>query len=131
MDMIIWLKAWLENDDTKIIYILSLILFASLFDFIVGWLNAKFNKEVLFSTSLALFGIMKKIVYFMLLVFFIPITMLVPEPLGISSLYVLYMGYLFTELQSIFSHLKWAEDDKQSKNFLNFLQKIFRNEEEK
>ena len=89
MDMINWLQYWLETDNTKIIYVLTLILVASILDFLMGWINAKFNKKVDFSSTVALFGIAKKIVYFMLLVLFIPIALLVPEPVGIAALYVL------------------------------------------
>lgn len=90
----------------------------------MGWVNAKFNKEVQFSSTVALFGVIKKIVYFMLLVLFIPIALLVPAPIGISALYVLYLGYLLSELQSVLSHLNLANDDKQNQSFLDFIDKI-------
>lgn len=123
--MLTWLKHWLETDDTKLIYILAIILIANILDFLLGWINAKFNKEIDFSSNVALFGIAKKIFYFSLLVLFVPIALLVPEPIGISALYVLYIGYLLTELQSVLSHLKLADDDdKQNETFLDFIQKI-------
>lgn len=124
MNMINWLGRWLETDDTKVMYLLAVILVASMLDFLMGWINAKFNKEVQFSSNVALFGIIKKIVYFMLLVLFIPIALLVPAPIGISALYVLYTGYLLSELQSVLSHLNLASDDKQNQSFLDFVNKI-------
>ena len=124
MDMINWLGHWLETDDTKLMYILAVILLVSVLDFGMGWINAKFNKEVQFSSNVALYGIIKKIVYFMLLVLFIPIALLVPAPIGISALYVLYLGYLLSELQSVLSHLNLASDDKQNQSFLDFVNKI-------
>lgn len=127
MEMIDWLAQWLETDNTKIIYWLMVILAASTLDFMMGWINAKFNKEVQFSSTVALFGIVKKIVYFMLLVLFIPIALLVPYPVGIAALYVLYTGYLLSELQSVLSHLNLANDDKHNQSFLDFINKILGN----
>lgn len=127
MEMIDWLAQWLETDNTKIIYWLMVILAASTLDFMMGWVNAKFNKEVQFSSTVALFGIVKKIVYFMLLVLFIPIALLVPYPVGIAALYVLYTGYLLSELQSVLSHLNLANDDKHNQSFLDFINKILGN----
>lgn len=124
MDMITWLNVWLGNDDTKILYILSLILIANIIDFSIGWINAKFNKSVPFSSSKAIYGIARKIVLFMLLVFFIPVSMLVPFPIGISALYVLFIGYLASEVTSILNHLKLSDDDKSTDRFRDFVERI-------
>jgi toxin secretion/phage lysis holin len=125
--MIQWLGNWLSTDNTKLIYILSLILIANLIDFLIGWINAKFNKSVPFSSSKAIYGIARKIVLFMLLILFIPVALLVPEPIGISALYVLYIGYLLSELNSILSHLKISDDDKSTDRFIDFVNVIFKN----
>jgi toxin secretion/phage lysis holin len=125
MDMINWLSRWLQSDDTKIVYILALILGANIIDFLLGWVNAKFNKSVSFSSSIAIYGIARKMVLFILCVFFIPISLLVPYPIGISALYVLFIGYLLSEINSILSHLKLSKDDKITDVFSDFLQKIF------
>jgi toxin secretion/phage lysis holin len=125
MDMINWLKMWLESDDTKVIYLLALILMANMIDFLLGWINAKFNKSVSFSSSKAIYGIARKMILFMLCVFFIPISLLVPYPIGIGALYVLFIGYLWSEINSILSHLKLAEDDKSTDKFSDFVSKIF------
>jgi toxin secretion/phage lysis holin len=124
--MIQWLGNWLSTDNTKLIYILSLILIANMIDFLIGWVNAKFNKSVPFSSSKAIYGIARKIVLFILLIFFIPVALLVPEPIGISALYVLYIGYLLSELNSILSHLKISEDDKSTDRFIDFVNVIFK-----
>jgi toxin secretion/phage lysis holin len=124
--MIQWLGNWLSTDNTKLIYILSLILIANLIDFLIGWINAKFNKSVPFSSSKAIYGIARKIVLFILLIFFIPVALIVPEPIGISALYVLYIGYLLSELNSILSHLKISDDDKSTDRFIDFVNVIFK-----
>lgn len=126
MDMINWLNEWLQKDDTKIIYLLILILVANVIDFMLGWINAKFNSNVAFSSSRAIFGIARKMAMFMLCVFFIPVSLLIPPPIGIGALYVLFIGYLLSEINSILSHLKMGNDDKTTDLFSDFIKKIFR-----
>lgn len=125
MSMINWLSYWLENDSTKVIYILILILIANMIDFLLGWINAKFNKEVAFSSSKAIYGIARKMVMFIICVFFIPVSLLIPAPIGIGALYVLFTGYLLSEINSILSHLKLTSDDKGVDVFYDFVEKIF------
>jgi hypothetical protein len=48
MDMFHYMQKWLENDNTKVIYFLVLILIANMIDFSIGWINAKFNSSVCF-----------------------------------------------------------------------------------
>lgn len=123
--MIQWLNMWLETDNTKLIYLLALIAIANIIDFSFGWINAKFNKSVNFSSSKAIFGIARKMVMLILCVYFIPVALLVPEPIGIGALYVLYIGYLLSEINSILNHLKLSKDDKSTDMFADFVGKIF------
>lgn len=125
LDMFSWLQVWLENDNSKVVYLLALILIANIIDFLLGWLNAKFNSKVKFSSSKAIYGIARKLILFILLVFFIPVSLLVPYPIGIGALYVLFIGYLLSEINSILSHLKLSDDDKSVDKFADFVQKIF------
>lgn len=124
--MIEYLQRFLESDDTKLIYILALILSANLIDFTIGWLNAKFNKKVDFSSAKAIFGIARKLILFIVLVYAIPVALLMPEPLGISALYVLYIGYLLSEINSILNHFKLADDDKSMDPFIEFFKGLMR-----
>lgn len=123
--MIEWLQKYLETDNTKLFYFLALILGANIIDFTVGWINAKFNKNIQFSSSKAIYGIARKLLLFILLVYSIPVALLMPEPLGISALYVLYTGYLASELNSILNHFKLASDDKSIDPFINFFKGLF------
>lgn len=126
MDIFKWLGYWLSDESTKLIYILTLIFIANILDFLFGWVNAKFNPNVSFASSKAIFGIARKILMVILLVFFVPVAMLVPQPVGVGALYVLYLGYLASEINSILNHLKLAEDDKRNDLFVDFIQKIFK-----
>lgn len=125
LDMIQWLSRWLETDDTKIIYLLTLIFIANLFDFLIGWIIARFTKDVNFSSSKAIFGIARKLVLFMIAVFFIPVSLLLPNGIGVGIYIVFLIGYLLTEINSIFSHFKLTEDDKTTDLFIEFVNKIF------
>ena len=119
------------SDNTKLIYFLTLILGANIIDFTVGWINARFNKKVDFSSSKAIWGLARKLALFVLLVYSIPVALLVPEPIGISALYVLYTGYLASEINSILNHFKLVDDDKSVDPFIDFFKQIFKiNEEE-
>jgi toxin secretion/phage lysis holin len=88
------------------------------------------NGKVRFSSSKAIYGIARKLIMFILLVFFIPVSLLVPYPVGIGALYVLFFGYLFSEINSILSHLKLSEDDKSTDHFIDFVKKIFQSKGE-
>ena len=123
--MIDWLQTYLESDSTKLIYFLALILGANIIDFSVGWVNAKFNPKIDFSSSKAIFGIARKLLLFILLVYSIPVALLMPEPLGISALYVLYTGYLASEINSVLNHFKLAQDDKAVDPFIDFFKGFF------
>lgn len=126
MQMIEWLSRFLETDNTKLIYILALIMGANIIDFTLGWINAKFNKKVDFSSSRAIFGIARKMLLLILCVYFIPVALLVPEPIGISALYVLYAGYLLSEINSILNHLRLTDDDKSTDVFIDFIDTVFK-----
>lgn len=123
--MISWLSNFLYTDDTKLIYLLTLIAIANILDFTVGWVNAKFNKSVVFSSSKAIFGIARKMILIIIMVYFIPVALIIPEPIGITSLYVLFTGYLFSEINSLLSHLKMSDDDKSTDKFIDFINEIF------
>ncbi|WPK12593.1 phage holin family protein [Lysinibacillus louembei] len=128
MEMIDYLQGFLESDSTKLIYILSCILFANILDTVVGWLNAKLNKKVKFSSSKAIFGVARKITLFVVLVYAIPVALLMPKPLGISALYALYIVYLLSEINSILNHFKLAEDDKSMDPFIEFFKGLLHRE---
>jgi|SRR5690606_28876429 len=131
MQMIQWLQSYLDNDNTKLLYLLALIMTANVIDFLIGWINAKFNPKIDFDTSKAIYGIARKLLLFILLVYAIPVALLMPEPLGIGSLYILYFGYLASEINSILYHFKLAKDYKSMDPFINFFTSIFDRKDDK
>jgi len=123
--MITWLATFLQDDNTKLLYILSLILIANIIDFTVGIVNAKANGNVEFSSSKAKYGLLFKILMLIVLVYFIPVAMLAPDNIGLSALYVTYMGYLGIEINSILAHFRKAKDDKKGELFVDLMERIF------
>ena len=126
--MITWLQQLLENDDTKVMYFLTIILAFSMIDLLIGWVNAKFNKDVSFSSSVALFGVIKKMTYFIVLCLFVPVSLFIPNPVGMLALYSLYSVYLYSEITSVLSHFNLAEDDKKNKLFIDFINNLIKKE---
>ena len=126
--MITWLQHLLENDNTKVMYFLTIILAFSMIDLLIGWVNAKFNKDVSFSSSVALFGVIKKMTYFIVLCLFVPVSLFIPNPVGMLALYSLYSVYLYTEITSVLSHFNLAEDDKKNKLFIDFINSLIKKE---
>ena len=126
VDMFHTMQKWLNDDNTKVIYFLVLILIANMVDFLAGWINAKFNPNIKFSSSRAIYGIARKMIMFILCVFFVPISLLVPYPVGIASLYVFLIGYLISEINSILSHMRLSEDDKTTDYFSDFIKRLFK-----
>lgn len=131
MDLINFIEKYLENDGSRLMVLLCLILISSTLDFILGWVTAKFNKDVVFSTTIALLGIIKKIAYFILLVMAIPMFLIFPEPIGHGALLVLYTGFIVSEWQSILAHFNLAEDEKKNKLFLDFITRLLKGDNTK
>ena len=54
MDMVTFLNGLTHNDDQYILALLVTILIASTIDFLFGWVNARFNSNVVFESGVAL-----------------------------------------------------------------------------
>lgn len=116
-----------DNKLNYLMVVLSLILSASTFDFLFGWINARFNKNVVFQSNVALYGIIKKIMYFIALILFMFVAFtFVPLEVAFPSVIILSGGYLLSELNSILSHLDLTSDGKEGELFRTFLTRIFK-----
>lgn len=96
-----YFRHFLETEDQKILFILALICAAMVIDFLTGTIAAKVNPDIEFKSKVGINGILRKIVSVFLLVFFIPLSVIVPGAAGTALLYTLYVGYLLMELKSI------------------------------
>ena len=131
MDMVTFLNNLTNNDDQYIIALLVTILIASTIDFLFGWINARFNGNVTFESGVALYGIIKKMMYFVTLVLFMIIAFLIiPENVATAAVYTLFIGYLLSEANSILSHLGLTDDGKKGEVFRDFIEKIVKVEKE-
>ena len=100
--MFTYLRQLTQTDDSKILFILALICGAMILDFASGTLAAWVNPDIEFKSKMGINGIIRKIASIVLLVFFIPISVVVPGVVGVATLYTLYLGYLAMEMRSIF-----------------------------
>ncbi|WP_390888373.1 phage holin family protein [Enterococcus devriesei] len=96
-----YFRHFLENEDGKILFILALICGAMVIDFLTGTFAAKVNPDIEFKSKIGINGILRKIVSVFLLMFFIPLSVIVPGAVGTALLYTLYLGYLMLELKSV------------------------------
>lgn len=104
--MFTYLRQLTQTDDSKILFILAVICGAMILDFASGTLAAWVNPDIEFKSKMGINGIIRKIASIVLLVFFIPISVVVPGVVGVATLYTLYLGYLAMEMRSIFENYK-------------------------
>lgn len=124
MNLFEWLRQFLETDDSKILFILALINMAMIIDFITGTIAAKVNSNIKFNSKAGINGILRKIVSVIVMVFFIPLSVLVPGDMGVALVYTLYIGYLLLELKSIAENLgKMGVDAEALKSLIDLLSK--------
>ena len=119
-----FLKHFLETEDGKILYLLSMISLAMILDFLTGIIAAKINSNITFNSKAVINGILRKIGSILVMVFFIPISVLIPGDTGTILIYTLYIGYLVMELKSIVENLnKMGIDAEALKNIIELLSK--------
>lgn len=119
-----FLKHFLETEDGKILFVLSLICVAMIIDFASGTIGAIVNPSIEFRSKVGINGILRKIASIVLLLFFIPLSVLIPNNLGTALLYTLYIGYLLMEFKSIIeNYQKLGLKTELFEKFINYLKK--------
>lgn len=122
--MIEFLRELIGTQDTKILFVLGLIAIAMIIDFLTGTVAAKINNNIVFESQKGINGILRKICSMIVMIFFIPVSILLPEGIGIGLVYVLYVGYLVMELKSILENLKkMGLDTSLFNTFVNEVEK--------
>lgn len=94
-----------DTQDSTLIYLISLIAIAMMMDFITGTIAAYVNPEIEFKSKAGINGILRKIASLLLLLFFIPVSVLIPGEVGAATCYTLYGGYLLFEIKSIIENI--------------------------
>lgn len=97
--MVDWEILFAELREQKVLYVLALLAFAMMLDFLSGCYLA--HKKQLISSKIGINGIIRKVASMVLLLFFLPLALLLPVQTGSAMLFVFYMGYLVMEVQSI------------------------------
>jgi len=119
-----FLRELIKTEDTKVLFILVLICGAMIIDFLSGTIAAKISPKIEFKSKAGIDGILRKITSVILLVFFIPVSILIPNNIGTALLYTLYVGYLIMELQSILeNYKKMGGDDSLFQRFMDSFKK--------
>uniref|UniRef100_UPI00403F7422 phage holin family protein n=1 Tax=Candidatus Enterococcus willemsii TaxID=1857215 RepID=UPI00403F7422 len=109
----------------RVLYLLSLLAVAMGIDFFSGILLAKIRGEI--TSKIGINGILRKIASMILLVFFLPVAKLIPGNTGMILLYILYIGYLFLEMQSILeNYQKSGIDTRLFEKILTLMKELFK-----
>lgn len=122
--MFIFLRQLIQTQDGKILFTLGAIAVAMMIDFLTGTVAAKINPNIDFRSKEGINGILRKICSIALMIFFIPLSILLPNDTGVAFLYVMYVGYLLFELKSIIENLnKMGIDVTLFKQFIDMFSK--------
>ncbi|KAA9254353.1 phage holin family protein [Streptococcus anginosus] len=126
------LRGFVNTQDKLIVFTLTLIMGAMVIDFLTGTLAAKINPKIEFKSKEGINGILRKISSIALLAFCIPLSILLPEGIGLGTLQVLYLGYLFFEMKSVLENFeKLGIDTALFKEFFEVLKKYLKDKGEK
>jgi toxin secretion/phage lysis holin len=124
MNLFEWLRHFIETEDGKILFILTMIVSAMIIDFVTGTIAAKINSNITFNSKAGINGILRKLASISIMVFFIPLSVLIPAGAGVALVYTLYIGYLVMELKSITENLgKMGVDAEALKSLIDLLSK--------
>ena len=61
MNLFEWLRQFIETEDGKILFILTLIVTAMIIDFLTGTIAAKVNSNITFNSKAGINGILRKL----------------------------------------------------------------------
>ncbi|WEB03899.1 phage holin family protein [Streptococcus anginosus] len=126
------LRGFVNTQDKLIVFTLTLIMGAMVIDFLTGTLAAKINPKIEFKSKEGINGVLRKISSIALLAFCIPLSILLPEGIGLGTLQVLYLGYLFFEMKSVLENFeKLGIDTALFKEFFEVLKKYLKDKGEK
>ncbi|WP_437131274.1 phage holin family protein [Peptostreptococcus russellii] len=124
MNLFDFLRQFVQTEESKILFILSIIAIAMIIDFLTGSIAAFVNPQIEFKSKAGIYGILRKIASMLLLILFIPVAVLLPNNVGIALVYTLYSGYLFYEIKSIIENI--GKNGTDTSLFENIIKKIIK-----
>lgn len=123
--MMDWVR--MIEEEPRLLFVLMLISVAMLLDLLTGLIAAKLTKQI--SSKIGINGILRKIASILLLVFFLPVSSLIPFQAGSVLLYAFYLSFLLMELHSIFEN--YEKMGIKTEIFQTFLQRLFEKDKDK
>ncbi|MGX7203738.1 phage holin family protein [Enterococcus pingfangensis] len=123
--MMDWIK--MIEEEPRLLFVLMLISVAMLLDLLTGLIAAKLTKQI--SSKIGINGILRKIASILLLMFFLPVSSLIPFQAGSVLLYAFYLSFLLMELHSIFEN--YEKMGIKTEIFQTFLQRLFEKDKDK
>lgn len=131
--MFSYLEKLMMSNDTKILFVITLIVIAELLDWLSGTVAAVINPDIDYKSKIGTNGILRKISFIMLLLLFIPVSVLIPDingiNVGVITLYTFYLAYLGNVIWSIFEN--YEKMGKDMKMFKEFWKQLFKTEDDK
>lgn len=115
-----WIK--MIEEEPRLLFVLMLISVAMLLDLLTGLIAAKLTKQI--SSKIGINGILRKIASILLLLFFLPVSSLIPFQAGSVLLYAFYLSFLLMELHSILEN--YEKMGIKTEVFRTFLQQLFK-----
>lgn len=129
MEILKQLEMLARHENSKLLYILSLIVIAMIVDFLMGYLGAWMRKEIVSKKGIN--GILRKVASIVVLVLAIPVAPIIPAGVGTAALYVLYFGYLVLELSSIVENYRKMGANREAKLLVEFFGMLTQKKEDK
>ncbi|MGF2941603.1 phage holin family protein [Enterococcus xiangfangensis] len=120
-----WIK--MIEEEPRLLFVLMLISVAMLLDLLTGLIAAKLTKQI--SSKIGINGILRKIASILLLLFFLPVSSLIPFQAGSVLLYAFYLSFLLMELHSILKN--YEKMGIKTEVFRTFLQQLFKKNKDK
>ena len=117
-----FLKSCVQTQESKILFVLTIIAISMIIDFITGTIAAYVNPEIQFKSKAGINGILRKIASMLLLIVFLPVSILILGDAGIALVYTLYLGYLMMEVKSIIENV--GKNGTDTSLFTHLINKI-------
>ena len=96
-----FLRSVVQTEDGLVLYALTLIVSMEIIDFVTGTIAAIANPDIEYKSKIGINGLLRKISGVLLLMILIPMSVLLPERVGFTFLYSIYIGYIVFTFQSL------------------------------
>ena len=94
-------RSVVQTEDGLVLYALALIVSMEIIDFVTGTIAAIVNPDIEYKSKIGLNGLLRKILGVLLLMILIPMSVLLPDRVGFTFLYSIYIGYIVFTFQSL------------------------------